>query len=176
MFIIQKSSCTRAICKVRGLTLRRRFVTSWKSGDGLFSKYLPWQAIHFLQRSTHFSKMCCRPLITSKFLASELPFHGWKRSEIARGEIWIEFCSRLGRSGLAEPHYNILHTVQISSHAIFGFPKHERRVLRQEISKWSTVCSTFSRSGCRDVRSAPLANRYFEKNTATASPQCSDSD
>jgi hypothetical protein len=21
-----------------------------------FSKYLPWQAIHFLQRSTHFSK------------------------------------------------------------------------------------------------------------------------
>jgi hypothetical protein len=39
-----------------------------------FSKYLPWQAIHFLQRSTHFSKMCCRPLITSKFLTSELPF------------------------------------------------------------------------------------------------------
>jgi hypothetical protein len=29
---------------------------------------------HFLQRSTHFSKTCCRPLITSKFLASELLF------------------------------------------------------------------------------------------------------
>jgi hypothetical protein len=25
-----------------------------------FSKHLPWQAIHFLQRSTHFSKTCCR--------------------------------------------------------------------------------------------------------------------
>jgi hypothetical protein len=25
------------------------------------SKYLPWQAVHFLQRSTHFSKTCCRP-------------------------------------------------------------------------------------------------------------------
>jgi hypothetical protein len=24
-----------------------------------FSKYLPWQAIHFLQRSTHFSRTCC---------------------------------------------------------------------------------------------------------------------
>jgi hypothetical protein len=40
------------------------------------SKYLPWQAVHFLRRSTHFSKTCCRPLITSKFLASELRFHG----------------------------------------------------------------------------------------------------
>jgi hypothetical protein len=67
-----------------------------------FSKYLPWQAIHILQRSTHFSKTCCRPLITSKFLASELPFHGWKRPEIAWGKIWI--CVRLGKSGWVEPH------------------------------------------------------------------------
>jgi hypothetical protein len=29
-----------------------------------FSKYLPWQVMHFLQCSTHFSKMCCRPFIT----------------------------------------------------------------------------------------------------------------
>jgi hypothetical protein len=53
-----------------------------------FSKHLPWQAMLVLQRSTHFSKMCCRPLITSKFLASELPFHGSKSPEIAWGEIW----------------------------------------------------------------------------------------
>jgi hypothetical protein len=39
-----------------------------------FSKYLPWQAMHFLQRSTHLSKTCCRSLTTSKFLSSELPF------------------------------------------------------------------------------------------------------
>jgi hypothetical protein len=26
-----------------------------------FSKYLPWQAMKFIQRSTHFSKTCCRP-------------------------------------------------------------------------------------------------------------------
>jgi hypothetical protein len=29
-----------------------------------FSKYLPWQAMH-LQRSTHFSKTCCRPFAAS---------------------------------------------------------------------------------------------------------------
>jgi hypothetical protein len=53
-----------------------------------FSKCLPWQAMHFLQRSTHFSKTCYRRFITSKFLASELLFHGWKSPEIAWGEIW----------------------------------------------------------------------------------------
>jgi hypothetical protein len=30
-----------------------------------FSKYLPWQAMHFLQRSTHFSKTCCRTFAAS---------------------------------------------------------------------------------------------------------------
>jgi hypothetical protein len=52
-----------------------------------FSKYLPWKTMQFLQRSTHFSKTCCRPLITSKFHASELPFRGSKSPEIAWGEI-----------------------------------------------------------------------------------------
>jgi hypothetical protein len=69
-----------------------------------FSKYLPWQAMHFLQHSTHLSKTCCRPLIASKFLASEVLFRGWKSPGIARGEIWIEFCVRVGKSGWAEPH------------------------------------------------------------------------
>jgi hypothetical protein len=30
-----------------------------------FPKYLLWQAMHFLQRSTHFSKRCCRPSAAS---------------------------------------------------------------------------------------------------------------
>jgi hypothetical protein len=51
-----------------------------------FSEYLPWQAMHFLQRSTHFLKTCCRPLITLKF-ASDRPLHGCKSPEIAWGEI-----------------------------------------------------------------------------------------
>jgi hypothetical protein len=69
-----------------------------------FSTYLPWQAMHFLQRSTHFSETWCRLLIISKFLSSELPFHVWKSPKIAWGEIWNEFCFRLGKSGSVEPH------------------------------------------------------------------------
>jgi hypothetical protein len=30
-----------------------------------FSKYLPWQATYFLQRSTHFSETCCTPFAAS---------------------------------------------------------------------------------------------------------------
>jgi hypothetical protein len=30
-----------------------------------FSKYLPWQTMHFLQRSNHFSKKYCRPFAAS---------------------------------------------------------------------------------------------------------------
>jgi hypothetical protein len=38
-----------------------------------------------------------------------------------------------------------------------GFSDHEKGAPRQEISKWSTVCSTFSRSGWRVIKSASLA-------------------
>jgi hypothetical protein len=76
-----------------------------------FSKYLLWQAMHFLQRSTHFSKTCCRPLITSKLLASELHFHGWKtpRNLMGRDLNWI-LCSAwkmwIGGTPLEHPPYS----------------------------------------------------------------------
>jgi hypothetical protein len=129
-----------------------------------FSKYLPWQAIHFLQRSTHFSKTCCRPLNTSKFLASELHFRGWKGPEIAWSEICIEFCFRLGKSGSVEPHQNIRHAVQISPYAIsrlFQPWKGSSEVRNFEVinglqhvfEKWVERCRTF----------IAFQERYFEK-------------
>jgi hypothetical protein len=83
-----------------------------------FSKYLPWQAMHFLQLSTHSSKTCCRPLVASKFLASELSFHGWKSPEIAWGEVWTVW--RMFWWGSADqlfPH-RTQNSIQISPHAI----------------------------------------------------------
>jgi hypothetical protein len=113
--------------------------------------------MHFLQRSTHFSKTCCKSLITSKFLALELPFHGWKSPEIVWGEIWIEFYVLLGKSGSVEP----IRTSAIESRSrlmqFLGFPNHEKGAPRQEISKWLTVCVTFSRSRWSVVRNASLA-------------------
>jgi hypothetical protein len=49
-----------------------------------FSNYLPWQAMHFLQRSAHFSKTCCRTEIS----CLGAPFHGWESPEIVWDETW----------------------------------------------------------------------------------------
>jgi hypothetical protein len=44
-----------------------------------------------------------------------------------------------------------------------GFFNHENGALRQEIWKWSVVCSTFSRSGWSIVRNALLAKEGTSK-------------
>jgi hypothetical protein len=116
-----------------------------------FSKYLPWQAMHFLQRSTHFSKTCCRPLITSKFFASELPFQGWKSPEVAWGEFWIEFCVLLGKSGSVEP------TVQISPHAISGLFQPWKRSSKARNFEVINCLQHVSRIGWSVVRNASLS-------------------
>jgi hypothetical protein len=142
-----------------------------------FLKYLPRQAMHFLQLSTHFSKTCCRPLITSKFLASELTFHSWKSPEIAWGEIWIEFCVRLGKCEPVKPHQNFGHTVQISSHAMSGLFQPWKgsskarnfeviNGLQHVLEKWVERCK--KRIACQ--------GRYFEKEAVIAPPQSSDSE
>jgi hypothetical protein len=50
-----------------------------------FSKHLPWQAMHFLQRFTHFSKTCCRPLITWKICLG-VPFSWLKKPRNSMGQ------------------------------------------------------------------------------------------
>jgi hypothetical protein len=57
--------------------------------------------------------------------------------------------------------WNPIRTSAIQSRSrpmrFLGFSNHEKGALRQEISKWSTVCSTFPRSGLSVVRTASLA-------------------
>jgi hypothetical protein len=57
--------------------------------------------------------------------------------------------------------WNPIRTSAIQSRScpmrFLGFSHHEKGAPRQEISKCSTVCSTFSRSGWSVVRSASLA-------------------
>jgi hypothetical protein len=95
---------TRAVWKVRGLTLLLRVGTSWRCGDGLFFEVPPLASDALLTTLHPFLEnvlqtVCLKLqedngtrgfdiLITSKFLASEVPFHGWKSPEIAWGEIW----------------------------------------------------------------------------------------
>jgi hypothetical protein len=130
-----------------------------------FSKYLPWQAMSFVQRSTHFSKTCCRPLITSKFLASELLFHGWKvqKSYGERSELNSVF-------GLLKvDRRNPIRTSAIPSRfrLILRGKKFEViNGLQHVFEKWVERCK----------KCIACQGRYFEKDTVTAPPQSSDSE
>jgi hypothetical protein len=58
------------------------------------SKYLPWQAMHFLQSSTHFSKTCRRPFAASFRRIVEqagLTFH--VRFSVSKALLPLENCS-----------------------------------------------------------------------------------
>jgi hypothetical protein len=63
--------------------------------------------------------------------------------------------------------WNPIRTSAIQSRSrpmrLLGYSNHEKGAPRQEISKWSTVCSTFSRSGCSVVRNASLARGSITK-------------
>jgi hypothetical protein len=64
--------------------------------------------------------------------------------------------------------WNPIRTSAIQSRSrpirFLGFSNHENEAPRQEISKLSTVCNTFSRSGWSVVRSASLAKGGTSKN------------
>jgi hypothetical protein len=113
-----------------------RLTTSSRNFVEVFSKHLPWQAMHFLQRSTHLSKTCCRPLITSK-CASKLPFHGWKNPEIAWAgrdlDCMADVLMGFHRSTFSKP--NTEFNSDLAPMRFLGFSNNEKRAPRQDISK-----------------------------------------
>jgi hypothetical protein len=89
-------------------------------------------------------------------------------------------CGLYGRCSNGVPLIHFLQAkdrIQFRSHPMqfLGFSNHKRGAPRQSISKWSMVCSTFSRCGWGTVRSA-CQGRYFKKETVTAPPQSSKSE
>jgi hypothetical protein len=131
------------------------------------------EAMHFLQRSTSFSKTCCRPLITSKFL----PFHGWKSTEITWDKIWIELCVQLWKSGSAEPHQNNCHTVHISPHAISELFQPRRGISEaRNFEVINGLWHVFEKWVERFKKRIACHTKYFEKETVTAPPQSSNSE
>jgi hypothetical protein len=129
---------TGAVCKVRGLALLLLVGTLWRCGDGLFFEVPP--PPHG-RRCTSYNapptsrEKGCRPLITSKFLASELSFHGLKRLEIACGRSELNSVFGLEKVDL----WNPIRTSAIQSKSrpmrFLGLSNHEKGAPRQEISK-----------------------------------------
>jgi hypothetical protein len=148
----------RPVCKVRGLTLL------FKSQN---SVQVRWRS---LLQSTSLGKRCTSynaPPTSGKHAADR-----WSlRNLLPRSSIFMvgkAQKSHWARSGLydgcsngvpANHFFQAEHRIQFRSRPMrfLCFSNHEKGAPRQEISKWPTVCSTFSRSGWKVVRSASLA-------------------
>jgi hypothetical protein len=132
--------------------------TLWRCGDGLVSQVPPLgsDALHttlhpllenVLQTVDHFEISC---LGGSLFMVGKAQKSHEARSGLYGG------CS----NGVPPVHFfQAEHRIQFRSRPMrfLVFSNHENGAQRQEISKWSTVCSTFLRSGWSVVRSASLA-------------------
>jgi hypothetical protein len=140
-----------------GFTLLLRVGTLWRCGDGLFFEVPPLASYAFL--------LTLHPLLENvlqtvdhfeaSFLGAPISCLEKSRNRIERDLNWILF-------GLEKvDRWNPIRTSAIQSRSrsmrFLCFSNHEKGASRQEISKWSTVCSTFSRSGWSVERSASLA-------------------
>jgi hypothetical protein len=123
-----------------------------------FQKSLSWQAMHFLQRSTHFSKTCCRPLITSKFLASELTLGCCKSPEIAWGrdlDCTADVLMGFHRSTFSKP--NTEFNPHLAPCDFWASPTMKKELRGKSFQSDQRSAARLSRSGWSVVRSASLA-------------------
>jgi hypothetical protein len=165
-----------------------RLHSSWTHLIALSRKFVEvrWRSLF---RSTSLAKRCTsynapptsRKLAADrwslKFVASEMPFHGWKSPEIVWGKIWIEFCVRLGKSGSVEPHQNIRHIAHMSPHAISGL--HQPWKGSSEVRNFEVINGlqhVFEKWVERCKKYIAYQGKYFEKETVIAPPQSSDSE
>jgi hypothetical protein len=149
---------TRAVFKVRRLTSLLRVGTTWRCGDGLFFE-IPQLASGALVTTLH-------PLLENvlqtvdRFEISCLgaPFSWLEKPRNLMGrdlDCMADVLMGFHRSTFSKP--NTEFNSDLAPMRFLGFSNHEKGDLRQEISKRSTVFSTFSRSGWSVVRSASLA-------------------
>jgi hypothetical protein len=140
------------VCKVRGLILFSRVGNLWRGGDGLLFEvpHLVSDAVlttlhplleNELQTVDHFKISC----LGAPFSRLEEPRNRMGRDLDCMADVLMGFY----RSTFSKPN------TEFSS--IVGLFNHQKGAPRQEISKWSTVYSMFSRSGWSVVRSASLA-------------------
>jgi hypothetical protein len=147
--------------------MRRKFVDSSYysesefSGGAVtvsFSTYLPLQAMHFhnapptsvKRAADRWSLRNFLPRSSSLYMVEKAKKSHWARFEV-KSVFGLENVDRWNpiRTSALRSRYHLMR--------FLGFSNHEMGASRQEISKWSTVCSTSSRSGWSVVRSASLA-------------------
>jgi hypothetical protein len=154
---------TTAVCKVRGLTLLLRVGTLWRREDSLFlSVSLSRRCTSYNAPPTSRKRAAARWVVRNFLPRSTLYMVGNLTNRMGTRS---ELNSVFGLENV--DRWNPIRSSAIQSRSrpmrFLGFSNHEKGALRQEISKWSTGCSRFSRSGWSVVRIASLTKRGTSK-------------
>jgi hypothetical protein len=156
--LVYPTLCSRDVWNVRGLALLLRVGTLWRCGDGLC-----FRSISLGKRYTSYNA----PPTSRKRAADRWSLRNFlpRSSLFMYGKTQKSHGARSGLYGGCSNGVPPIHFFQdeniIQSRSrpmwFLGFPNHEKGALRQEISKWSTVCGTFSISRWSVVRITSLA-------------------
>jgi hypothetical protein len=129
----------------------------WRCGDGLFFEVPPSVNDAFLTTLHPLLENVMQTVDHFKISCLGAPFSRLEKPNELNSVFGLEKVDR----------WNHIRTSAIQSRSrsmrFLGSSNHEKRAPRQVISKWSTVCSTFSRSGWSVVRSALLAKGVTSK-------------
>jgi hypothetical protein len=168
--------CTRAVCKVRGLALLLRVVTSWRCGDGLFFQ-IPPLASDALLTTLH-------PLLENVlqtvdhleifFLGAPFSWMEKPRNRMGRDLNWI-LCSAskkcLGGSPLEHPPYS----PDLAPCDLWAFPTMKRELRGDQRSAarlWVERCKSASlaKGGASKKRPSPHLHKVPTRSNK-ASPR-----
>jgi hypothetical protein len=155
---------TRRVCKVRGLTLLLLVGTLWMRGDAPSFEVPPLVSDAFLTTLHPLLENMLKTVDQFEISCLGAPFLWLKKPR-----------NRMGaRSALNSvfdseevDRWKPITASALQSRSrpmrFLCFSNYWKGTPRQEISKWSTVCNTFSRSGWSVVRSASLAKGSTSK-------------
>jgi hypothetical protein len=149
----------RAIWKVRGLTLLFLIGTLWRCGDGLFFEVPPLASDALLTTLHPLLENVLQTVDDFAISCHEAPFSWLEKSRNRMGRDLDCMVDVL----MGFHFFQIEHRIQFRSRPVRFLGFSNRGAPRKEISKWSTLCSTFSRSGWSVIRSTSLAKGATSK-------------
>jgi hypothetical protein len=163
--------CTRAVCKVRGLTLLARVGTLWRCGDGLFFEVPPLASdallttlhpllVNVLQTVDHFEISC----LGAPFSWLEKGRNRMGRDLDCMADVLMGF----HRSTSSKPNSDL------SPCDFWAFPTMKRELRGKKFRSDERSAARFEKWVERCKKWIACRGRYFEKETVTAPPQSFD--
>jgi hypothetical protein len=150
----------------------------WRYGDGLFFEVPPLASDALLKTLHPLLENVLQTVDHFEFLASELPFHGWKSPEIAWAgqdlNCTAEVVMGFHRSTFSKP--NTEFNSALAPCDFWALPTMKRELRGKKFEVINGLQHVFEKWVERCKKCIACQGRYFKKETVTAPPQSPDSE